>query len=150
MDGFTFPEETIRTTSWWVNAWSQMWRGETPSKMHGRDFDEGGAPEWTPEFKHWIDRGAEEGGVDDYGRKLRERRNPDPRLRTTRAFRKLRKKNPREFEVLYRTVVMRSSLEETATWLTERAIRNDKPERYTPSDAQILLVCAVELALRWW
>jgi hypothetical protein len=147
---FTFPDETLVAANWWINAWSQLWRGETPSKIHGRGFDDGGAPEWTPEFKKWIDRGAEEHGIDDYGHRLKERRNPDPRLRTTRAFRKLRKKNPKEFEVLYRTVVMRSSLQETAEWLTARAIRNEKPERYTEADAQILLICAVEQTLRWW
>lgn len=128
-----------------------MWREETPTRIHSREVDAGGAPDWHPEFARWIDRGAEEGGKDRHGRQIRPRiTNPDLRLRTTRAFRKLRRKNAREYEVLYRTVVKRHTITETMDWLNERAIRNDKPERYSELEVQILLWSAVDKALRWW
>lgn len=145
---FSFPSQVIIGVNWWVNTWTSMWRGEIPSKIHSRDIDAGGAPEWTSEFRRWIERTEDE--VHGQRRRTYAPRNDDARLRTTRAFRKLRAKNPREYEVLYRTVVLRHSLPETAIWLTERAIRNDKPERYSALDAQILLVCAVDKTLRWW
>jgi hypothetical protein len=127
-----------------------MWREETPLRIHSDAIDAGGAPAWHPEFERWIDRGHEEKGRDSRGRSLREPRNPDQRLRTTRAFRKLRRKNVREFEVLYRTVVMHHTLEETAEWLNVRAERNGKADRYTTTEVQILLWSAVDKALRWW
>lgn len=107
-------------------------------KIHNREIDDGGAPQWSDEFRRWISaEGPQPPGSGD-------------RLRTTRAFRKLRKKNAREYEVLYRTVVLRYSLQNTADWLTARAMRNDKPERYTRDDTVILLVSAVDKVLRWW
>lgn len=136
--------------NYWVVEWRKMWQQETPSRIHSREVDQGGAPDWHPEFRRWIDRGAEEGGLNQSGRRLHAPRNPDQRLRTTRAFRKLRNKNPREFEVLYRTVVKQHSIQETTNWLNDRAIRLDKPERYRDMDVQILLWSAVDKALRWW
>lgn len=136
---FTFPPEVLQNTKWWINAWTHYWHyDELPMKIHNREIDEGGAPQWSDEFRRWISvEGHHIPGSGD-------------RLRTTRAFRKLRKKNAREYEVLYRTVVLRYDLEDTAEWLTARAIRNDKPERYTKSDAMILLVSATDKVLRWW
>jgi hypothetical protein len=147
---FTVPEDVRKVINFWVIEWRKMWKQETPNRIHSREVDQGGAPDWHPEFRRWIDRGAEEGGLDHSGRRLRSPRNPDQRLRTTRAFRKLRNKNPREFEVLYRTVVKQHSIEETTLWLNDRAIRLEKPERYKDMDVQILLWSAVDKALRWW
>ena len=127
-----------------------MWREEAPQRIHSRDIDAGGAPAWHPEFARWIDRGNEEGGKNAQGRFIRASRNPDQRLRTTRAFRKLRRKNVREYEVLYRTVVLQHTLEETAEWLNVRAERNGVVDRYTLEGVQILLWSAVDKALRWW
>ena len=147
---FQVPADTLHVMNYWINQWSIMWKGEVPNRIHSRDIDQGGAPDWLPEFSRWLDRGSEEDGRDDRGRLLHTRRNPDLRLRTTRAFRKLRTKNPREFEVLYRAVVKRHSLAETTDWLNERAERNGKMDRYTELEAQILLWSAVDKCLKWW
>jgi hypothetical protein len=81
-----------------------------------------GTPEWHPEFSRWL-------GVDYYGKSSDQKwaDNPEPRVRTTRAFRKLRKKAVREFEVCYRIIILGEAIEGTCDWLNERAARNDIP-----------------------
>jgi hypothetical protein len=147
---FKVSNDKLKLINFWVTEWARMWRDEAPVRIHSRDIDKGGAPEWHPAFMRYIDRGVEEHGIGDNGRRLPPRRNPDHRLRTTRAFRKLRKKNAREYEVLYRTSIQRIPVEETIQWLNERAIRNAKSERYTLIDVQILLLSAVDKVLRNW
>ena len=133
----------------WIAFLTAHWKDEVPPKIHLRQIDAGGAPEWTPEFTRWIDRGYEENGKYDSGAKKRKPRNPELRLRATRAFRKLRKNNIREFEVLYRTVVLGHSIADTAQWLTARAIRNEKPERYSYGATKILLYSAAHKVMTW-
>jgi hypothetical protein len=134
---FQLSAEAADSVNKWVRILTTYWKEEVPTRIHMRQYDEGGAPEWNPEFARWI----------EYDR-VRQK-NPEIRLRTTRAFRKLRKKNVREFEVLYRTVVLGHSVTDTAEWLTQRAIKNDKPERYTPGGVQVLLYSAAHKVMSW-
>lgn len=143
------PDSAAASMDEWLRFLSAHWKQEVPFKMHVRQFDAGGAPEWSPEFARWVDRGYEEDGRHDSGARKRQPRNPELRLRTTRAFRKLRKKNVREFEVLYRTVVLGHSISDTAEWLTQRAIRNDKPERYSVGGTRVLLFSAAHKVMSW-
>jgi len=149
VDDYQLPENAAASVDEWVRFLSHHWKQEVPNKIHVRQIDAGGAPEWSPEFARWVDRGYEEDGRWDSGAKKRAPRNPELRLRATRAFRKLRKKNIREFEVLYRTVVLGVSITDTAEWLTQRAIRNNKPERYTPGGVQVLLYSAAHKVMSW-
>jgi hypothetical protein len=148
-DDHTLPEEAARSMTKWVSFLTTHWKDEVPSRIHIRQIDSGGAPEWAPEFARYVDRGYEEGGKYDSGARRRAPRNPELRLRTTRAFRKLRKNNIREFEVLYRTVVLGYSITDTADWLTQRAIRNNKPERYSPGGVKVLLYSAAHKVMTW-
>lgn len=77
-------------------------------------------------------------------------RNPEPRLRATKAFRKLRKIAPREFDVLYLHCIIGQSVTEIASSLTQRAIRLDKPERYGSAGTTLLLYSGVSKVLSWW
>ena len=140
---FRLPPEQLRLITFWVNEWGRMWRVESPQRLHSRSIDAGGAPEWHPEFARYLTR-------EDREDHRQVHHNPDQRLRTTRAFRKLRNVNAREFEVLYRTSVKRLPLEETTTWLNERARRAGKPEHYTLADTQVLLLSAVHKVLQTW
>lgn len=121
------------------------WHGEVPIKIHGADTALDGSPQWHPDFSNWIEREEFEGNPE-----APRKRQHDQRIRTTRAFRKLRKKAPREFDVLYSIVVHRLSLEDLAEAMTERAIRLNKPERYTPAGILILTVSAVDKMIGWW
>lgn len=133
----------------WLRFLSAHWKEEIPTKIHIRQIDSGGAPEWSPEFLRYVEKGWEEEGKYDSGARRRRPKNPEIRLRATRAFRTLRKKNVREFEVLYRTVVLDVPITDTADWLTQRAIKNNKPERYTPGGVQVLLFSAAHKVMSW-
>jgi hypothetical protein len=148
-DPYALPAEAEESMNQWIDFLSAHWKQEVPVKIHVRQLDAGGAPDWTPEFERWLDRGPEEGGKYDSGAPRRKPKNPELRLRATRAFRKLRKQNIREFEVLYRTVVLGHSIEDTSQWLTARAIRNEKPERYSYGATQILLFSAAHKVMTW-
>ena len=139
------PEEVLRDTAQWMVDLRDYWRDELPMQLHTAAFDAGGNPAWHPDFQRWLN-------VDYYGKRSDQRwaNNPEPRIRTTRAFRKLRKKAVREYEVCYRIIVLGEPIEETAKWLTERAIRNAKDDRYGVLEATLLLVSGVQKIKSWW
>lgn len=139
------PLTTLHQTAYWVQRFAEEWRTEAPLRIHSRETDAGGAPEWHHSFEHWLGVNA----VDNDGRPINPR-NPDGRVRTTRAFRKLRKVAVREYEVCYRAVVLNQTPVQIATWLTERAIRNGKPERYGPDEATVLLVSGIDKARHYF
>jgi hypothetical protein len=127
------------------------WLDEVPTRIHSGGLGQGGTPEWSPDFARWL-------GVDYYGPKSDERwaNNSEPRVRTKRAFRKLRKKAIREFEVCYRIVVLGEPIAGTCQWLNERAIHNAIPltdghtVHYTMHDTTLLLVSGITKAASWW
>jgi len=151
------PENVLRETARWMVDFRDYWHGEVPTQIHSGDVSEGGAPEWHPDFRRWL-------GVDYDGPKSDEgwAKNPEPRVRTTRAFRKLRKKAVREFEVCYRIIVLGGSLPNTCDWLNERAFRNEitlpeqprtwngSPAHYDMNDTILLLVSGVGKLVAWW
>lgn len=124
-------------------TFASYWNDEIPLKVHSRETSEGGTPDWNREFSRWLTR------ADDFNDK-RWRENPEPRLKTTRAFRKLRKSNPREYEVVYRTAILQIPFTVTIEWLNERAIRNSKPDRYSEEDALMLLIVGVDKIATWF
>lgn len=138
------PDAVIRSLMTNAREISHEWHGEIPLKIHDRSFDRGGTPQWSPDFRRYIT-----------ARTSPSERNPDSRLRTTRAFRLLRRKAVREFEVVYRIVVLgsghidRASLQETATWLNQRCERNGLPDRYTPNDVLIMLHSGLDKVIKW-
>jgi hypothetical protein len=78
--------------------------------------------------------------------------------RTKHVMRKLRNKSVREYEVCYRVCVLGERLEQTAEWLSERAVRNDiplppyRPEgpHYSRKDAMALLMAGLAYAKQYW
>jgi hypothetical protein len=94
----------------------------------GSVFAADGTPEWAPEFTSWMKGNS----------------------RVVRAMRRLRRVSVREYEVAYRALFLGQTDVQIAKWLTERAIRNDKPERYSKADAQVIVVSAIDKLLAWW
>lgn len=127
----------------WMNQLSSYWNDEVPVRIHSRDIAEDGSPQWHPTFAMWLLRS-------DITRDRPWRENPEPRVRTTRAFRKLRQKFPREYEVLYRTAILKIPIHETVRWLNDRAMRNNKPERYNANDVTLILIVASDKVASWW
>ena len=130
------PTEYREHTARWLPELTRMWHEEIPLKIHTHAFDDAGNPQWSPEFSNWLLGGGRPGS---------ERRS-----RLKQAMRRLRKKSIREYEVAYRVIVLNDSLDGVAKWLTDRAIRNMKPERYTAYDAEVILCSAVDKLLAWY
>ena len=135
----------MKYVAFWMRVFIEDWHGEIPLRIHSWELGADGAPMWHPDFARWIEKEDFEGGP-----RGDKKRNSDQRIRTTRAFRKLRKTAPREFDVLYCLVAHRMRLNEVADALTTRAIRIGKPERYTSTGVLILTVSAVEKVAGWW
>lgn len=159
-----FPQSKIEETSHWIAEFREDWGMEAPTRIHAYGTDDGhglGGPPFHPEFSNWLGQICFCGrrANPDTGEKacpslelqIRGRRqNSESRQRTTRAFRKLRKVAPREFDALYLMCALRASFWTTLTALNERAERLDKPERYSPDDLMILIVSGVDKVRAWW
>lgn len=137
MAATVFPESVLQNMAHWLGVFAAEWHQELPQRIHGRAIDRAGAPQWTDEFARWMTRDDAEGA---YGR----RRNPEGRLRVTRAMRALRKEAPRQYEVLYRIMVNGDSIASTTVWLNERAIRGGHPERYRTGDTLAILQSSID------
>lgn len=137
------PEDSLKATAKWISELSSYWNEEVPMRVHSREISEDGAPQWSGDFAMWMLRG-------DANKDEQWRNRPEPRVRTTRAFRKLRSAHPREYEVLYRTAILKIPIETTVEWLNQRAIRNNKPERYTMRDTLLILMVAADKVQSWW
>lgn len=90
---------------------------------------------------HWAEYFADE---------WRSEPSSEAHLRTTRAMRKLRKFAVREYEVLYRILILDDSIEGVTVWLNERADKNHiplpvgKPDHYTERDTWALFIAGVD------
>ncbi len=138
------PSDThLARTAEWIGQLASYWNDEVPLRIHSRDTADDGAPQWHYNFETWLlkaDRTSDQAWKD----------HPEPRVRTTRAMRKLRERFPREYEVLYRTAILQIPVEVTTAWLNERAERNQKPERYTIRDTYLILIVGADKVASWW
>jgi len=145
-----FPRTVLEDTGHWLARFSSDYRGEAPDKIHNGDIAADGAPQWHPDFARWLTT-----------REVIDTPRPDQpteekRLRTTRALRRLRKEAIREFEVVYRIMVMGERIDETTKWLNDRAIRNNiplpngRPEHYRTKDTIALVVSGIDKMRDWW
>lgn len=138
------PSDThLARTAEWISQITRDWNEEIPLAIHSNSVADDGAPQWHNNFETWLLRGDRTGDE-------QWRNNPEPRVRMTRAMRKLRERFPREYEVLYRTAILSIPIEETTQWLNTRAIRNDKPERYSVRDTYLILIVAADRTMSWW
>jgi hypothetical protein len=171
----SFSKAKLDETSFWLAQFREDWRLETPIRIHGFGVDDGhglGGPPFHPEFEHYLGpicfcgrkaQCAPGCRVSVGGRHLttcdpgcptervpKRSRNTDSRLRTTRAFRKLRRVAPREFDVLYLMCALDSSFEATQDALNQRALRLGKPERYGIAETLLLVVSGVDKVRHYW
>jgi hypothetical protein len=128
-----FSDPILAHLAHWLSIFAAEWHQDLPMHIHTRAIDSAGAPQWHEEFARWLTR-------DGYNNP----RNPDGRLRVTRAMRLLRKAAPRQYEVLYRIMVLGESIESTTAWLNARAIRGGHPERYRQGDTLVILQSSVD------
>jgi hypothetical protein len=162
-----FSDEQVKYARGRVQHFAKEWYAESPLKLHtsSRAFDDSGAPEFTADFRSYLDESL-------YSKKREARpRGPHdifaPRRRVTEAFRTLRKRAPREYDVMACLVVIdrvglhadpngdaverqfRDGLKRTASRLNERAGRWGKEERYEDDDVLTLVISAVHKLDLW-
>jgi hypothetical protein len=133
--------EVWKQAAYWIEVLRSDWNGETPQRIHSRDVAPDGSPALHPEFARWLFAAD--------AKPNRPFSNPEERLRTTRAFRKLRKQAPREFDVLYLMVVHEETLPAITRALNDRAIRLGKDDRYSTDDVRILLISGLDKVVKW-
>ena len=140
-------EQTMRETSVWATYFATDWRQDVPDRIHLAQIGEDGNPMWHPDFERWLT-----------GDRLYRRKNDEQRLRTTRVMRRLRRAAVREYETLYRILVLGERVEDTTRWLNERAQRNAVPypehrptgPHYTQKDCLALVVAGIDYAREYW
>jgi len=160
----SFPPEVLQSTAQWIQQLALSWHSEVPERLHSSEIDAGGAPELHSDFVNYIERPCNgrawcskptcpiEGKHRCHDMKCSHGvdRITDPRHRTQRAFRRLRRAAPREFDVMYLLCARGMHFHEVAAALTERAIRINKPERYSEGAVLVLAVSAVDKLAKWY
>ena len=155
-------EEEIRHTQRWLGQWAKDYRGEIPTRIHdskpGQHFGLGSAPPFAPEFIGYIGKlncknphckhCREDLPIYLEGQEYRARHS-DQRTRVTRAFRKLRRAAPMEFDVLYLAVMHGLSVAEIAEKLTARAVAGGHEERFNVAAITLLAVAGVDKVAQW-
>jgi hypothetical protein len=145
-----FPPAVLKSTGYWLARLSADYRGEIPQKIHNGDIATDGAPQWHPDFARWLT------AREVISTPRPEYPTPENRLRTTRALRRLRKEAIREFEVVYRVMVLGERVEDTTRWLNQRAARNAVPlpsgqsVHYRTKDTVAIIISGVDKMKEWW
>jgi hypothetical protein len=139
-----------------IAQFSHDWRQEFPHKLHTYGPDDGhglGGPAFHPDFIRFlgnIPHVCSDGACRNEMRRNEAGRNHDSRTRTTRAFRKVRRVAPREFDVLYLLCVLSYSVDDVVRALNQRAERLEKPERYDRRGVTYLALSGLDKASRWY
>jgi hypothetical protein len=159
-----FSEAEIERARRSLAFFSQDWTGEIPYRLHESGHDThwglGSSPPFAPEFIGYI------GGLtcknefckrcrvketttprDDEG--YRARRKVNTRVRATKAFRKLRKHAPLEYDVLWMAVMYHLTVSEITDRLNSRAVARGYDDRYRKPDVVVLIVAGLDKVSRW-
>ena len=86
----------LQRTAKWGAYFAETWVNDSPVRIHSAQIGNDGAPMWHPEFERWLT--MEEGRKGD--------RRPEEKLRTAKVMRRLRRAAIREYEVLFRVLIM--------------------------------------------
>ena len=160
-----FDEAEIDQARRTLSYFAQDWADEVPMRIHESGHDShwglGSSPPFAPEFIGYIGglscrnihctrcRKASTNAPRDGEEYLFTKRN-NHKVRTTRAFRKLRKHAPLEYDVLWMAVMYHFTIAQIMDRLNERAILKGYPDRYRLSDVAILAVAGIDKVGRWF
>ncbi len=166
-DTRVIPESAVKQTFFWLREFSRDWRGEIPLKLHEGRGGLGAAPPFTSEFNdyvghikcksphcHWcrcVNQSCQRCSarrredMTDYSN-----RNPAHRTRVTRAFRRLRERSPREFDVLYLICQGGLTIPEVADRLNDRFERKGRPDRIDATGVLLLAMAGTDKVKTWF
>ena len=105
----TLPVDDLAFARWRARYFAQEWFGETPIRLHEPyKVAPDGAPAMHRDFENYLEGAlfAHRHRNDETHSRRHLDIEDDPRRRVTKAFRKLRQKAPREFDVLYSMCVI--------------------------------------------
>jgi len=126
-------------TGYWLSFFRTVWDGDPPMVLNSsRNLDEAGNPDMTQDFLHWLDGTSS------------RREGSEDRARLKRALKRVRERSLREYEVIYRVLVLAQPLPDVTTWLNDRAVRARAPERYTIHDTLVIVYAAVDKLQEWY
>ena len=156
-----FTQTEVAQAQSWLGQFAAEFRDEIPRRIHesvhGNVYGLGSSPPFSPEFIRYIGRLT---CLSPTCRECRsgEKGTPQPRLgsntheraRTAKAFRKLRKASPVEFDVVFMAVMHHETIETITAKLNERAAARDLTDRYTIQDVNILAMAGIDKLRTWW
>lgn len=143
------PPSKLREWNHFIGQIRLDWNGEVPTRIHKHEIDTAGNPEFDDAFVSYIgylfcqDPTCPE--CRSERRKLHNRQNPESRTRATRAFNKLRRVAPREFDVVYSVCILGRSLDHMVAQLTR-----ENGVAYTDADALVLLYSGIDKIVHFW
>lgn len=144
-----FPEDDLRVLAYWIRHFSLAWQQEVPIRIHMHQSDAGGGPRFHPDFEAYIDRACPIRSCHDSNCEHGMRSHPPERVRTARAFRRLRTVAPREFDVMYLLCRYGMPISDIARSLNERARRLEKPDHYDQAGILILAMSGADKLRQW-
>jgi hypothetical protein len=144
------PQAKVKQYHYWLTEYRTDWRREIPYRIHEKGtYGLGSAPPYSSEFVAYIGDLCKDERCSCKRRKKGERKD-DARYRTTRAFRKLRKAAPREFDAMYMYCMHDMTPAQIALSMNEEMERKNRPERYYPESVALLLFSGVDKVMSWW
>jgi hypothetical protein len=117
---------------------------ECPVRIHSRETDAGGAPEWHPSFERWID--AERDETPRTKTRFYESDHKMHPQRLKRALRQVRKLAPREYDALYLMIALKYTWGGARTKMNEDNLRRGQAE-YSEAEFLVLTVSGSSLLL---
>lgn len=129
----------LRHTAHWLAQFKTIYNEDVPMRLHSRSLDADGNPDWSDQMRHHMtDTDRRETGPEEGKTRLR------------RAMKRIRGRSLREYEVLYRVMVMGDSIDNVTDWLNARAVAGGHPERYTPASTSVIVYAAVDKLYSWY
>lgn len=154
----------IKTAKMLLHQLARDWRGEVPLRLHesgfGQSYGLGSSPPFSPEFIGYI------GHIEcknDHCLECRpgnrrpkvfmdgdgNRKTTNPRTRTTKAFRKLRRASPIEFDVLYLAVMHGLTVEQITARLNDWSTTKGYDSIYTDESVSVIALCGLDKLQKW-
>lgn len=150
----------VRDAQRWLSNLGAEWKAEVPRRLHesshNNHYGLGFSPPFAPEFIGYIGHlkcaqvGCRECQEEHQKTPLVNRHHTESRTRTTKAFRKLRKAAPVEFDVLFMAVMHNQTVTSITAKLNERAKSRGIEDRYTQEDVAILALSGYDKLKMWW
>ena len=114
-----------------------------PIRIHSRETDAGGAPEWHPAFSKWIDA---ERDLTKRSDRFYESDKKQHTSRMKRALRQLRRLAPKEHDAMYLMIALGYTWYGALAKMNDDNVARGKPE-YTEAEFLVLTVSGSSLLL---